>query len=50
ATEAAAGIRPLDQLLALEAREAAFGAVNMFLCFAALFIAVIKPTIGKTKF
>ncbi len=47
ATQVATSEGPIDRLRALEAREAIFGAANLLLCLAALFLAVIKPPFGK---
>lgn len=49
AADVAAGTRPMDQLLALKGRESAFGAANVLLSLAAVFVAVIKPGLGRTK-
>jgi hypothetical protein len=47
ASQVAAGAQPMDQLHALEGREAAFGAPNVLLCIAAMFVAVTKPRFEK---
>jgi hypothetical protein len=39
----------MEQLHAIEGREAAFGAVNVLLCLVTVFIAVVKPRIRKAK-
>lgn len=49
ASQVATGVQPTDQLHALEGREAAFGAANVLLCLAAMFVAVIKPRFGTAK-
>lgn len=49
ASQVAAGAQLIDQLHAFEGRAAAFGAANVLLCFAAVFVAVIKPRIGRAK-
>lgn len=47
ASRGAGGIWPPEGFAALEAREAAFGAVNVLLCLAALLVAVVKPRLGQ---
>ena len=47
ASQVATGALPMEQLHAIEGREAVFGAANMLLCLIMVFIAVIKPRIGK---
>ena len=49
ASQVAAGDLSMDQLHAIEGREAAFGAVNVLLCLAMVVIAVVKPGIGKAE-
>lgn len=49
ASQVATGALPIGQLHAIESREAAFGAVNVLLCLTMVFIAVVKPQIGKAK-
>lgn len=48
-SQVATGALSMDHLHALEQREAAFGAANVVLSLAALFIAVIKPPFGARK-
>ena len=48
ASYGAGGAWPPETFTALEGREAVFGAVNVVLCFVALFIAVLKPRFGQT--
>lgn len=47
AVRVAAGDWPMARLLALEGREAAFGAANLTLSLVALFVAVLKPRLGR---
>lgn len=49
ASQAAMGALPMEQLHVIEGREAAFGAANLLLCLIMVFIAVVKPRIGKVK-
>jgi hypothetical protein len=49
ASHVVSGALPMEQLHAIEGREAAFGAANLLLCLAAVFVGVIKPRIGKAK-
>jgi hypothetical protein len=39
----------MERIHALAGREGAFGAANVLLCLATIFVAVIKPRIGKVK-
>jgi len=48
AAQAVSGAAPLDALHALGGREAAFGAVNVALCLAAIMLAVFKPGPKRT--
>jgi uncharacterized membrane protein YqhA len=47
ASQVATGAPPMEQLHAIEGREAAFGAANLLLCLIMVFIAVAKPRIGQ---
>lgn len=47
ALRVAAGDWPMARLQALEGREAAFGAANLLLSLLALFVAVLKPGLGR---
>lgn len=47
AAQVVAGSQTTEHIQLLEGREAAFGAVNVLLCFAALFIAAIGPEFGR---
>jgi len=49
ATQAAAGLVPVETLAPLKGREAAFGAVNVLLCLLLLFLAVLKPRLGQKQ-
>ncbi len=49
ASQAATGTPSPERLHAIEGREATFGAVNVLLCLAMVFIAVVKPRLGKAK-
>lgn len=49
ASLAAMGALPMEQLHAIEGREAAFGAANLLLCLIMVFIAVVKPRIAAVK-
>lgn len=48
ASQAVSGAVSLDALHALGGREAAFGAVNVVLCLAAIMLAVLKPKLKRT--
>lgn len=49
ASRFAAGAGSLEQLHALKGREAGFGAVNLLLALAAVFLAVLRPRLGAAK-
>lgn len=47
ASQVATGTLPMERLHAIGGREAAFGAANVLLCLVMVFIAVVKPRLGK---
>lgn len=49
ASQVVTGALPLERLAPLESKEAAFGAINLLLSLAALFVAVFRPRLGAAQ-